>query len=106
MALGNTQGSCLPFACKICLFLSKSYVFWFFPIVDTGLIATLKNTFSPVVIPPKVPPALFDEVFSSILTIESGSLLNKAFSEKTIFFRFLFGMNKSLCCDPLFEVKN
>lgn len=58
-ALGNMQGSCLPFAFKTISTPSISTVFWSTPIVDTGLKATRKYMFSPVDMPPNVPPALF-----------------------------------------------
>ena len=56
--LGSTQGSCLPFASKTTDSPLKLTVLCSILIVDTGLTATLKFIIFPVVIPPKVPPAL------------------------------------------------
>lgn len=58
MALGRTHGSCLPVALSVTLFPLRSHVDCSLEIVETGFIATLKYTFSPVVIPPRVPPEL------------------------------------------------
>ena len=58
-ALLTTQGSWRPWASKIVFSPLKLQVSYSNPIVETGLNATLKYIFSPLVIPPKVPPALF-----------------------------------------------
>jgi len=60
-------------------------------IVETGLIATLKYTSSPVVIPPSVPPELF--VSGLILRSINDNLLESFIEE---------GPYLSLCSDPLF----
>lgn len=44
-ALGNTHGSCLPLASKIASLPYISHVFYGFPIVETGLKATVKYYF-------------------------------------------------------------
>jgi hypothetical protein len=78
-ALGSTQGSCLPFAYRLMRSPFKLLVIWVFEIVETGLNAILKSNVSPFEIPPRLPPAWFEDNFKP-------------------------GPNRSLCSEPFILV--
>ena len=70
-ALGKTHGSCRPLALINTSLPSALTVFCYFPIVAVGLKAIFISIFSPLLMPPCIPPELFDFVLSLFFSSDS-----------------------------------